>query len=120
MFNERGFTLVETVTAMLIFSLLLVTALPVAIEANHHLVSGVRRMAAMGIAESKMEELQKNTSSLPRNQRKTTKEGRVSYDIRWRREFIARKLSGCEVTVEWRDSWGNERSITLKSLNYRP
>ncbi|SDW09157.1 prepilin-type N-terminal cleavage/methylation domain-containing protein [Marininema mesophilum] len=118
--DERGFTLVETITAMLIFSLLLVTALPVVVEANHQLISGARQMDAMGMAESKMEEIQRSTLQVDRSGNENKKKDGTSYRLRWHTESIGQNLSGSEVKVGWKDSWGKRRDITLKSVRYLP
>ncbi|MFC4076623.1 type II secretion system protein [Salinithrix halophila] len=118
--DQKGFTLAETVTAMLIVGILLSTALPVALEINGQLVSRGRQMEAMAILESRMEEVQRSSLEAPASGKRVQQSNGVRYRIKWRKSRIGPRLTGSEVEVRWKDREKRARKLSLKSVQYQP
>ena len=118
--DKQGFTLVETMTALMVFGMLLSVALPVLSELKMHHESHVRRTQASHLLEAEMERIQSLTVSVPsQGERKKTIEGTV-YKLRWRKKRVESHLTGSYVEVLWVDAVEKERKQSLKSLTYTP
>lgn len=120
--DERGFTLVEVMTALMILGVMMAVVIPVFLEwrGEHHLAS--QRFEAHLLLQERMERLQRETAPLQtrgtENHRGETAAGTV-YRITWEKS-IRENLVRTDVMVEWKDAQGMERELRLKGLQFVP
>ncbi|PTX65025.1 prepilin-type N-terminal cleavage/methylation domain-containing protein [Melghirimyces profundicolus] len=114
--GEKGFTLAETVTALMVFGVLLSVVLPLLGELKVQHRMNARKMEAVLLLQSEMERLQ-TVPGPSEGSRKEKSEGTV-YRLRWEKKKVAPHLAGTYVEVVWNDAGKKERKRSLKTLNY--
>lgn len=120
--DERGFTLVEILTALMILGVVMAVAIPVFLEwrGEQHLAN--QRFEAVLLLQERMERLQRETAPLQtrgtEERRGETVKGTV-YRITWKKA-IRGHLVRTDVIVEWKDAQGIDRELRLRGLQFVP
>ncbi|MBO2532011.1 MAG: prepilin-type N-terminal cleavage/methylation domain-containing protein [Planifilum fulgidum] len=120
--DERGFTLAEIVTALMVLGVMAAAAIPVFLEwrGAQHLAS--QRFEAQLLLQEKMERLQRETDLHPargtEKRRGEAAKGTL-YRIEWKKEVRGR-LMRTDVMVAWKDAQGIDRKLRLRGLQFVP
>ncbi|GGA31519.1 hypothetical protein GCM10007416_00050 [Kroppenstedtia guangzhouensis] len=117
--GEDGFTLAETVTALMVFGVLVSVALPILGELQIRHQSHAQRMEALILLQSEMERVQSSAVPVPAKGEKNRKGKGVNYRIRWEKKFAEPHLAGTYVEVTWKDANQKEQKEFLKGLSFR-
>lgn len=117
--GEAGFTLAETVTALMVFGVLVSVALPILGELQIRHQSHVHRMEALILLQSEMERVQSSTVPVPATGEKNKKGKGVNYRIRWEKKYAEPHLTGTYVEVTWKDGNQKRQRESLKGLSFR-
>ena len=120
--DERGFTLAEIVTALMVLGVMAAAAIPVFLEwrGAQHLAS--QRFEAHLLLQEKMERLQRETDPHPvRGSEKRRGEAVAGtvYQVTWKQE-IRGHLMRTDVMVTWKDAKGIGRKLRLRGLQFVP
>lgn len=117
--REEGFTLVETVTALMVFGVLVSVTLPILGELHYRHQSNVQLREALILLQSEMERIQSSSVPVPSTGEKSRKTKGVKYRIRWEKKFAEPNLAGVYVEVTWKDAEKGRRKKILKGLSYK-
>jgi prepilin-type N-terminal cleavage/methylation domain-containing protein len=120
--DERGFTLVEILTALMILGVITAVALPVFLEwrGAQHLAS--QRFEAQLLLQERMERLQRDPdlhSTRGAEERRGEAAKGTVYRIAWKKE-IRGHLVRTDVMVAWKDAQGIDREMRLRGLQFVP
>lgn len=118
--DERGFTLAETLTALMVFGVVMAAAVPVFLELRAQQQLEGQRFEAMLLLQERMELLQRETAPShttgTEERRGETMKGTV-YRIAWKKVRRGH-LASTDVMVQWKDIQGKNRQLRLKSLQF--
>jgi len=120
--DERGLTLVEMLTALMILGVVMAVAVPVFLEwrGEQHLAG--QRFEAVLLLQERMELLQRETAPLQargtEKRRGETMKGTV-YRLTWEKALRGH-LVVTDVMVKWKDAQGIDRELRLRGLQFVP
>lgn len=118
--QEKGFTLVEVVTALFVLGVILAVGLPILMEVREQQHLQVQRMQAVLLLERMTESLQADPVSLPRKGSMQEEVEGIRYRINWEQKRAGPRLAGTHVEVEWKDRRNQVHQLQLRALQIIP
>ncbi|OYD07763.1 type II secretion system protein [Paludifilum halophilum] len=118
--GEKGFTLVEVVTSLMILGVIIAVAVPVYLELKHQQTLRTQRWEAAWLLQDRMEQVQKTSSPVSTKGETREKVGRKTYQLQWKKTRLGSGLVGIQVEVTWKDEKKRKQNLTLKSVQYLP
>ncbi|SMO49336.1 type II secretion system protein [Melghirimyces algeriensis] len=116
--GEGGFTLAETVTALMVFGILVSVGLPILSEMKIQYRVNMQRMEATVLLKSEMERIQSSSVPVPSQGMKKSEQDGTVYKIRWKKKRVHSHLAGTYVEVLWNDAQKRKQKRSLKGLVY--
>ncbi|MDR6224939.1 type IV pilus modification PilV family protein [Desmospora profundinema] len=117
---EKGFTLVEVVTALMVLSVILAVGIPIMTEVREQQHLQAQRMQAVLLLERHMEELQIRPFPLPQEGSTREQVDGTRFDVRWKQKRAGSRLAGTQVEVQWQDRRDQTQQLRLRALQYMP
>ncbi|QKG84847.1 type II secretion system protein [Kroppenstedtia pulmonis] len=116
--DQKGFTLVEVITSLMIFAVIMAVAVPVYLELKHHQTLRSQKLEAAWLLQSRMEKVQQEPSSTKGQEQ--IQEGAVTYQLKWKKSRMGTYLMGTEVEVSWKNERRKKENLKLKGVQYTP
>jgi prepilin-type N-terminal cleavage/methylation domain-containing protein len=118
--SERGFTLAEVLTALMILGLLAVTAIPTMAELRFRHQMQNQRFEAVQLIQEQMERLQRDRVVPPVNSTMKIKRAGTMFRVTLRKRLIRSRLQESEVVIRWRDFRKQEQLLRLRARQFAP
>jgi prepilin-type N-terminal cleavage/methylation domain-containing protein len=117
---ERGFTLAEVLTALMILGLLAVTAIPAFAELRIRQQVQDERFEAVQLIQEQMERLQRERVVPPVNRTMEMSRAGTMFRVTLHKKWIHSRLLESEVVIRWRDFRKQEQLLRLRARQFMP
>ncbi|MBN2908446.1 prepilin-type N-terminal cleavage/methylation domain-containing protein [Polycladomyces sp. WAk] len=118
--GERGFTLAEVLTALMILGLLAVTAIPAYTELRIRYQVQDQRFEAVQLMQEQMERLQRTWVVPAVNRTMEINRAGTMFRVTVRKRLIRSHLLESEVVIRWRDFRKQEQLLRLRARQFAP
>ncbi|SFJ07191.1 type II secretion system protein [Thermoflavimicrobium dichotomicum] len=121
--NEKGFTLAEIVTSLMIFGLLASFSIPIFLNLKQEVSDRLLEAEAHAFLQEKMERMvaeQQPVEMKGQEVKKSPSYQQRSYQLHWQIRKIPSGLWQIDVEVQWKKQSGQVRKIRLRTHRFIP